>query len=167
MKLYVSTGSAIAQAVSFPISQSGSPSSILVQVTWYLWWTKWHWGMFLPSTSVSPASSRSVKCSTRICHPHSGLEHGLSSCPLTNGFSFPPAHELKKLSLQVFYLDYYDGITYWLIVIYQLQIKYEGIIDSCFMYRRLRNCIGFITSSDSIMLSFDSGRSWGRISINL
>jgi hypothetical protein len=23
---------------------------------WGLWWTKWHWGMFSPSTSISPAN---------------------------------------------------------------------------------------------------------------
>jgi hypothetical protein len=23
---------------------------------WHLWWTKWHWGRFSPSTSVSLAS---------------------------------------------------------------------------------------------------------------
>jgi hypothetical protein len=27
------------------------------------WWTKWKWGRFTPSTSVSPAKSHSTKCS--------------------------------------------------------------------------------------------------------
>jgi hypothetical protein len=33
---------------------------------WDLWWTKWHWGRFSPSTSVSPASLHSTNCSTII-----------------------------------------------------------------------------------------------------
>jgi hypothetical protein len=31
---------------------------------WYLWWTKWHWGRFSPSTSVSPANLHSTNYST-------------------------------------------------------------------------------------------------------
>jgi hypothetical protein len=31
--------------------------SILGHVIWNLWQTKWHWGRFSPSTSVSPANS--------------------------------------------------------------------------------------------------------------
>jgi hypothetical protein len=31
-----------------------------------LWWTKWHWGSFSPSTSVSLANSYSTDCSTII-----------------------------------------------------------------------------------------------------
>jgi hypothetical protein len=27
---------------------------------WDLWWTKWHWGTFSPSTLVSPVSSPSI-----------------------------------------------------------------------------------------------------------
>jgi hypothetical protein len=33
---------------------------------WDLWWTKWHWSRFSPSTSVSPANSHSTDCSTLI-----------------------------------------------------------------------------------------------------
>jgi hypothetical protein len=33
---------------------------------WDLWWTKWHWGKFSPSTSVSPANSHSTDCATFI-----------------------------------------------------------------------------------------------------
>jgi hypothetical protein len=33
-----------------------------------LWWTKWHWGRFSPSTSVSPANSHSTDCSTLIIY---------------------------------------------------------------------------------------------------
>jgi hypothetical protein len=33
---------------------------------WDLWSTKWHWGRFSHSTSVSPAISHSIDCSTII-----------------------------------------------------------------------------------------------------
>jgi hypothetical protein len=35
---------------------------------WDLWWTKWHWGRFSPSTSVSPANSHSTGYSTCMGH---------------------------------------------------------------------------------------------------
>jgi hypothetical protein len=31
---------------------------------WDLWWIKWHWGRFSPSTSVSPANLHYTNCST-------------------------------------------------------------------------------------------------------
>jgi hypothetical protein len=33
---------------------------------WDLWWTKWRWGRFSPGTSVTPANSHSIYCSTII-----------------------------------------------------------------------------------------------------
>jgi hypothetical protein len=33
---------------------------------WDLWWTKWHWVRFSPSTLVSPANSYPTYCSTLI-----------------------------------------------------------------------------------------------------
>jgi hypothetical protein len=47
-------GRVIAQAVSRRPPTAG------------LLWTKWHWGRFSPSTSVSPANSHSTNCSTII-----------------------------------------------------------------------------------------------------
>jgi hypothetical protein len=44
------------------------------QVMWDLWWKKWHWGQFSPSTSVSPASCHSTNCSIPMHHP--GLVFG-------------------------------------------------------------------------------------------
>jgi hypothetical protein len=35
-------------------SYRGGPGSNPSLVKWDLWWTKWRWGMFSPSTSVSP-----------------------------------------------------------------------------------------------------------------
>jgi hypothetical protein len=46
-------GRAVAQAVSrwLPIVAAWVRPG---QSIWDLWWTKWHWGWFSPSTSVSP-----------------------------------------------------------------------------------------------------------------
>jgi hypothetical protein len=41
-------------------------------VMWDLWWTKWRWGRFSPSTSVSPTNSPSTDCTTLIIY-HLGL----------------------------------------------------------------------------------------------
>jgi hypothetical protein len=39
---------------------------------WDLWWKKWHWGRFSPSTSVSLANSHPTNCCTLTYH-HPGL----------------------------------------------------------------------------------------------
>jgi hypothetical protein len=38
-------------------------------VMWDLWWTKWHWGWFSHSISVSPASFHFTNCFTFITQP--------------------------------------------------------------------------------------------------
>jgi hypothetical protein len=38
-----------------------------------LWWTKWRWGRFSPSTSVSPANFHSTNCSKNHLHLSSGV----------------------------------------------------------------------------------------------
>jgi hypothetical protein len=38
-----------------------------------LWWTKWRWGRFSPSISVSPANFHSTNCSTITIIYHLGL----------------------------------------------------------------------------------------------
>jgi hypothetical protein len=61
--LQVAVGRALDQAVS---RRGSSPD----QVMWDLWFTKWHWVIFSPSTSVSPVNSHSTDCSTFIVyHP--------------------------------------------------------------------------------------------------
>jgi Tfp pilus assembly protein FimT len=61
MELIISRGRAIAQTVSFPPRR---PCLSTGQVMWDSWWTKWHWGRFSPSTSVSTANYHSRDCST-------------------------------------------------------------------------------------------------------
>jgi hypothetical protein len=46
-------------------SNSGDQGSSPGQVMWDLWWTKWHWGRFSRSTSVSSATH-----STDCTHHH-------------------------------------------------------------------------------------------------
>jgi hypothetical protein len=54
-------------------SHRGDPGSIPGQVMWDLWWTKWHWGKFSPSTSVSLANPHSTNCSIMVITDHPGL----------------------------------------------------------------------------------------------
>jgi hypothetical protein len=49
------------------------PGSNPGQITWDLWWTKWHWDRFSPSTTISLAKSHSTDCSTFIIIHHPGL----------------------------------------------------------------------------------------------
>jgi hypothetical protein len=51
-------GRAIVQAVSRWLPTAAG------LVMWDLWWTKWRWGMFSQSTSVSPANLHSTNFST-------------------------------------------------------------------------------------------------------
>jgi hypothetical protein len=46
---------------SFLRISRGDPGSIPGLVKWGLWWTKWRWGRFSPSTSVSPANIHSTE----------------------------------------------------------------------------------------------------------
>jgi hypothetical protein len=59
-------GCAIAHPVLSPDFHSGEPGSMPGQFMWDLWWIKWRWYRFAPSTSVSPTNSHSTDCSTFI-----------------------------------------------------------------------------------------------------
>jgi hypothetical protein len=51
---------------------SGDPGSSPGQIMWNLWWTKWHWDRFSPSTTVS-FPNHSISCSSLIIIHQSGL----------------------------------------------------------------------------------------------
>jgi hypothetical protein len=51
----------------------GGPGGRSGLVKWDLWWTKWCWGSFSPSTSVSPANLHSTNCFTITLTYHLGL----------------------------------------------------------------------------------------------
>jgi hypothetical protein len=46
---------------------------------WDLWWTKWRWGRFSPSTSVSPANLHFTNFSTITITYQPGLVQQASS----------------------------------------------------------------------------------------
>jgi hypothetical protein len=46
---------------------------------WDLWWKKWRWDRFSPSTSVSPANLHSTNSSTIAITYHPGLVQEASS----------------------------------------------------------------------------------------
>jgi hypothetical protein len=54
-----------------PVSHRGGPGSSPGHVMWDLWWKKWQWDRFSPSTSVSPANSP--------LHQQLHIHHHLSS----------------------------------------------------------------------------------------
>jgi hypothetical protein len=82
---------ALAQAVTsrFPIAGSRFRPS---QVMWDLWWAKWHWGRFSPSTSVSTGNPHTTKCSTFINHPRPVRRNGgintVSNTPTSLSFTW-------------------------------------------------------------------------------
>jgi hypothetical protein len=57
----------------FRCSHRGGPGSRTGLVKWDLWWTKWRWGRFSPSNSVSLASLNSTNCSIITLIYHLGL----------------------------------------------------------------------------------------------
>jgi hypothetical protein len=63
---------------------------------WDLWWTKWRWGRFSPSTSVSPAYLHSTNFSTITITYHLGLVHSASSGHSTKRLSLTPLRIIKK-----------------------------------------------------------------------
>jgi hypothetical protein len=66
-------GRIIAQAVSCWLPTAAVWGSSPGLVMWDLWWTKWRWGWFSPSTSVSPANLHSTNCSTITLIYHLGF----------------------------------------------------------------------------------------------
>jgi hypothetical protein len=63
----------------------------------YLWWTKWHWGRFSLSTSVSSANFHSTSCSKNHPHLSSGVGTiGQLVADVPNGLSLTLHQETKK-----------------------------------------------------------------------
>jgi hypothetical protein len=81
----------------FPLRRAGFASG---QSMWGLWWTKWHWGRFSPSTSVSLANHYSTNFSIIIITRgwHNRHISGLSA-EWTQFDSTPPLFQLKNLIL--------------------------------------------------------------------
>jgi hypothetical protein len=62
---------------------------------WDLWWTKWRWGRFSLTTSVSPANLHSTNFSTITLTYHPGLVQYTSSGRSTQS----PTAQIKKKTL--------------------------------------------------------------------
>jgi hypothetical protein len=58
-------GCAVAQAATRWLPTAAAWVRVRRDV-WDLWWTKWHWGRFSSSTSVSPANHHSTNLSNII-----------------------------------------------------------------------------------------------------
>jgi hypothetical protein len=83
-------GRAIAYAVSRWLPTAAVRGSRPGLSCGILWWTKWRWGRFSPSTSVSPANFDYTNCSKNHSHLSSGLstiDHCGSRC---KGCKSPP-----------------------------------------------------------------------------
>jgi hypothetical protein len=59
-----------------------SPSQVMCG----LWWTKWHWGWFSPSTSISPAN-HPTDCSTLIIIIITGCTVGQTVADVPSGLT--------------------------------------------------------------------------------
>jgi hypothetical protein len=64
---------------------------------WDLWWTKWRWGRFSPSTLVSPANLHSTNISTITIIYHPGLVKYASSGRSTQS----PTAQVKKKQARI------------------------------------------------------------------
>jgi hypothetical protein len=64
-------GRVIGEAVSRWLPTAAARVQTPCLVMWDMWWTKWRWGRFSPSTSVSPANLHSTNFSTITYHPSS------------------------------------------------------------------------------------------------
>jgi hypothetical protein len=84
-------GRAIAQAVSRWLPTAAAWVQTRV-VMWDLWWTKWRWDRFSPSTSVSLANLHSTNFSTITITYHPGLVQSASSGRRTQS----PTPRIKK-----------------------------------------------------------------------
>jgi hypothetical protein len=78
------------------VSHSGGPGSSPDLVMWDSWWTKWRWGRFSRSTSVSTANLHSTNCSTVTTIYHLGLVVAAVPSELSH-----PTKNKKKLQIKV------------------------------------------------------------------
>jgi hypothetical protein len=69
---------------------------------WDLWWTKWRWGRFSPSTSDSPANVHSTNSSTITITYQPGLVQQASNGRSTES----PTAQLKKTGCKKIYIPF-------------------------------------------------------------
>jgi hypothetical protein len=79
----------------------GGPCSRTGLVKWDLWWTKWRWGRFSPSTSVSPANFHSTNCSTFTLIYHLGLYNRPEVAAVPGDVSPTPQKKYSRIQRRV------------------------------------------------------------------
>jgi hypothetical protein len=79
-------------------------------VKWDLWWTKWRWGRFSPSTSVSLANLHSTNCSTITLFYHLGLYKRPEVAAVPGDVS-PTPPKKKKVTEKYYANGYYCNYT--------------------------------------------------------
>jgi hypothetical protein len=112
---------------------------------WGLWWTKWHWGRFSLSTSVSPANSHSTDCSTFIIY-NPGLVHKPICGRRTKWAVSPHSKKLKKKKKKSHLLP-----------IAPRNLETEGVVMCC-LVRTTAHCKG-----QSMRPCWPSGLPWIRL----
>jgi hypothetical protein len=80
---------------------------------WDLWWTKWRWGRFSPSTSVFLANFYSINFSIITITYHLGLVQLASSGRSTNRLRLTPLR-IKKVII-IIIIDVHPFVGPWLL----------------------------------------------------
>jgi hypothetical protein len=93
-------GRAIAQAVSLWLPTAVARVRARGLVKWDLWWTKWRWGRFSPSTSVSPANLHSTNFSI-ILITIGTIGHSVADVPRGPSLDSPSTMQIKKKRYKV------------------------------------------------------------------
>jgi hypothetical protein len=94
---YKRYGRAVTQAVSRWLPTAVSRVSALAACD-VLWWRKWHWGRFSPSTSVSSANHHSTNFSIVIViRGWQNKAYWWPQCRVDRIGQHPPAYQFKKL----------------------------------------------------------------------
>jgi hypothetical protein len=91
----INLGRAIDQAVSRWLPTAAARVRARIWSCGVLWRTKWRWGRFSPSTSVSPANFHSTNCSTITLIYHLGIVQQAKVATVPR--ELVPPHKIKKI----------------------------------------------------------------------
>jgi hypothetical protein len=88
------SGRAVAQAVSRWLPTAAARVRSRGLVKWDLWWTKWRWGGFSLSTSVSPANLHFTKFSIIIITRAGTIGQSVAAVPSGPSWTPPPTKQI-------------------------------------------------------------------------
>jgi hypothetical protein len=121
---------------------------------WDLWWTKWHWGRFSPSTSVSPANSHS---------PNAPQHHHISSGAGTVGQTvaavptkWTQSHPMRKINNGDDFIHSDSKLLWgfpWPIILKQEIRKFKSFLFSLALQPQFRPWPTFMKLSVSLQFS--------------